>query len=361
MKKEFILIGADPSGIRDSNPGGQLTASIGLAIFANNNNMQLRIINTLQTSFPVPPFRTRVYKGLLRIVILIKLLVNNKIQGVIIFSSSGVSFLERSIQALICRMSGVGTVLFMRDGFFIKSIQESKAQRLVAKVLLKIPRLIGSQGGQWNNVYSELGVPDDRVVQIPNWMPGNSPVANKPIALNNKEKLRFVFVGWLVKEKGVREILLSIQDLSINFDFDFVFVGGGTLENHVNSYIYKNKFDNVVCKGWLGPDKVFKELSKSHVLVLPSYAEGFPNVVLEAMSLGLPCICTDVGGISGSIHNDVNGFLVNVKDWRHLNDAMKIYLTKSEKIYQHSKNTLIMVKKNHDWNVNCGKLFDSFD
>ena len=116
-----------------------------------------------------------------------------------------------------------------------------------------------------------------------------------------------------------------------------------------------------MCKGWLGPDKVFKELSKSHVLVLPSYAEGFPNVVLEAMSFGLPCICTDVGGISGSIHNDVNGFLVNVKDWRHLNDAMKIYLTKPEKIYQHSKNTLNIVKKNHDWNVNCGKLFDSFD
>tara|TARA_B100000768_G_scaffold167525_1_gene171698 strand:- start:2272 stop:3132 length:861 start_codon:yes stop_codon:yes gene_type:complete len=279
---------------------------------------------------------------------------------VIIFSSSGLSFIERTMQALITRVMGVSTILFIRDGFFIKAIQESNAQKIVAKFLLKIPNLIGSQGGKWNRVYSRLGVPNKKVIQIPNWLPRNSSISNTPIEVK-KERFRFIFVGWLVKEKGIREVLLSIENLSADFDFDFVFVGGGTLENFVNVYIKNNKYKNVKCTGWLGSDEVFSQLSRSHVLVLPSYAEGFPNVVLEAMSLGLPCICSDVGGISGSIKNNVNGLLINVQDWKGLRDAMKDYLINPFKVYQHSKNTLDIVRTNHNWNINCRKLFDSLN
>jgi glycosyltransferase involved in cell wall biosynthesis len=68
--------------------------------------------------------------------------------------------------------------------------------------------------------------------------------------------------------------------------------------------------DRVVCPGWLNPERKNAELASGTVFILPSYAEGMPMALLEAMSWRLPVIATPVGGIPQVIEHDVNGLLV---------------------------------------------------
>ena len=81
VKSQFILVGGAPSKLLDQNPGGQLTASIGLSQYAKSAGYNLDIIDTTQSSFPVPPFTKRLFKGLQRIKALRGKLSKEKIDG----------------------------------------------------------------------------------------------------------------------------------------------------------------------------------------------------------------------------------------------------------------------------------------
>ena len=74
--------------------------------------------------------------------------------------------------------------------------------------------------------------------------------------------------------------------------------------------------------GWVNEDRVLQLLSDADVLVLPSYAEGLPNAMVEAMAAGLAVIVTTVGNIPHFIKNYENGILITPKDSKGLAEAM---------------------------------------
>ncbi len=74
---------------------------------------------------------------------------------------------------------------------------------------------------------------------------------------------------------------------------------------------------------------IIKLLKKCSILVVPSKSEGMPNVVLEAMSIGIPVISSNVGGLSELIHHGKNGLLCNIKNKTEFVDAIKLLLTEN--------------------------------
>jgi len=68
--------------------------------------------------------------------------------------------------------------------------------------------------------------------------------------------------------------------------------------------------DRVICPGWLGPERKRVALAGASIFALPSYAEGMPLALLEAMSWGLAVIATPVGGVPQLVTHEVNGVLV---------------------------------------------------
>jgi glycosyltransferase involved in cell wall biosynthesis len=360
-REKYILVGAKPSKDSAQNPGGQLTASISLANYLKSKGHDIEIIDTTQSSFPIPSFHLRLLKGLTRIVMLLKLLRTNDLRGVIIFASAGFSFYEKICMSACCRIFGIQDILFVRSGHFMTAVRTSPWTAFWVKLLLKVPFMIGAQGNNWVDFYNSVGVETARISIICNWLPEWVKIVDTPKIRKLGKPVHFIFVGWLTKEKGVVEILDAISELRSRFRFRLTFVGSGTLETQVKQRIENSNWgSDIVALGWKNSEEVQQLLMSADVFVLPSYAEGFPNALLEAMAKGLPAICSDVGGVSESLHHGVNGFLIPPRKCQHLVEAMDQYLRHPEMIAHHSQATLHVLRSNHDLGKNCQKLLSVF-
>ena len=360
-KPIIILIGAKPKSASNQHPGGQITASLGLLEYANRVRIVIKVIDTTQSSFPVPPFSARFRKGLRRLRELLSLSSKYDVRGCVIFSSSGFSFYERIVLALLCRVLRIKTILFIRSGHFIDEINASKIKSLLAKLFLLVPTIVGAQGENWRRFYEGLGVPAQKITVVRNWLPSDTKLSK--VKCSTQKKVRFIFVGWLVKNKGVIE-LLNACEILINqgFRFELTIVGDGDLSKYVQDLLASGNLGGCVrWVGWKKPQEVHTLLQQHDVFILPSKSEGFPNSMVEAMSAGLPVIVSDVGAVSDSLMNGVNGFLLASTADSEIAHAMSQYIFDPLLIEKHSKMSLYIVKKNHDYEKNCKKIFSFFD
>lgn len=123
---------------------------------------------------------------------------------------------------------------------------------------------------------------------------------------NVREELKNIaFVGRVTEEKGIFELIEASKKLP---DVNFHIIGPD--ENNILSQ-YKVK--NIIYEGAMSHEKVLERLKEMDALVLPSYSEGFPLVVLEAMACGIPIISTPVGSVPDMIGEE-GGVLVKFKD-----------------------------------------------
>lgn len=360
-RKKLILVGAKAEEGKVKQYGGVLSLSNSLVEYANKIGFDMEVINTLRSGFEHQSSLKRIDSGLRRAFELITLLRAGNHVGVIIFSGAGWSFYERVLLALISKMFRVTCIFFIVDGWFLSVRNKSFLVRHWIGLLLRIPHTLVASGENWVKFFREFGVGEEKIVTVHSWLPKLFRIADKPKALHAGDPIRFVFVGWMIKEKGIHEILASLKILLEKHSFSFTFIGGGTLLDQVRETIKASGWErNVSAPGWMSPEQIDKELSATHVFVLPSYAEGFPMSLIEAMTKGMPAICTDVGGISDSLHDGVNGFLIPPRDVLALKKAMEFYLCNPEAVVKHSLVALEIVRKNHDADKNCGQLFSLF-
>jgi glycosyltransferase involved in cell wall biosynthesis len=360
MTKKFILIGAKPQKEKAPNPGGQLTASIGIIDYLGSLGHEVEVIDTTQSSFPIPPIKERLFRGLSRVKQLFDLLRHQEVSGVIIFSSNGFSFYERIFQSLICRLFRAPDIFFIRSGHFINSLNRSIYKRFIARILLKIPKNIGAQGKNWVYFYEFLGVDKNKVHIVRNWLSPNFPITKKTKECKLGNIVSFIYVGWLTKEKGVPQLLDAVKKLKNKYKFELHLVGGGTLESFCHDF-KNHDLDSILhIYGWQDKHDVIRMLNRAHVFILPSEAEGFPNALLEAISLGLPAICTDVGGVSDGLLDNHNGFLLESNESSKIYDAMKKYLDSPALINKHSESSMKIYHKYFDREKNCKVLLNIF-
>jgi glycosyltransferase involved in cell wall biosynthesis len=121
------------------------------------------------------------------------------------------------------------------------------------------------------------------------------------------------FIGRFTETKGIINFIESVPiSLSYNSNLKFVVVGDGPLYDDIIKYLREKNIDQEVSlKGWVSHDELPKLLNSLKVLVVPSYSEGLPNVLLEAMACGTIVLSTQVGAISDVIVDSNTGFLMN--------------------------------------------------
>ena len=143
--------------------------------------------------------------------------------------------------------------------------------------------------------------------------------------MQKKKKINFLFASRLLVDKGIKEFLFaSNKILDDGYKATFTIIGdvdklNPSFINHniIKSWTNKNKF-------YYGFQKnVSKFLEISDVVVLPSYREGFPKLLIEASAIGRPILTTNVPGCKECVINNINGFLVMPRDKLSLYEGMK--------------------------------------
>lgn len=120
------------------------------------------------------------------------------------------------------------------------------------------------------------------------------------------------YIGRFSDEKGVLNLIRAIpQILQIRDEIKFVVGGDGQQKSEIDKYLAENDLhDKVVLSGWISHDNLPSYLNQLKLLVLPSYTEGLPNIMLEAMACGTPVLSTSVGAITDFIKDEDTGFIM---------------------------------------------------
>nr|WP_321223479.1 glycosyltransferase family 4 protein [uncultured Psychroserpens sp.] len=145
--------------------------------------------------------------------------------------------------------------------------------------------------------------------------------------LNIDQQFTFVYVGRLVTDKGINELVSAFNELSKNHEAKLILVGWRENEldpllKNTETILKQNK--NIIQVGYQ-PD-VRPYFAISDVLVFPSYREGFPNVVLQAGAMQVPSIVTNINGCNEIIKDRENGLIIPVKDVSALLDSMMFFI-----------------------------------
>jgi glycosyltransferase involved in cell wall biosynthesis len=135
---------------------------------------------------------------------------------------------------------------------------------------------------------------------------------------------RLVCVGRLCEQKGQLLLLQAAARLNVEAaPFELILAGDGPLRREIEQFIEQNNLRaRVVITGWLTNGQVREQILASRALVLPSFAEGLPVVVMEALALHRPVLTTFVGGIPELVEDQKSGYLIPAGSVERLVEAM---------------------------------------
>ena len=177
-------------------------------------------------------------------------------------------------------------------------------------------------GDSWAEyVRTTLGADEARLTVLHNAVPGPAapPVEHEPAAAP-----RLLFLGRLGERKGVRELLAALARPEVaRLPWQATLAGDGEVERYRHEAARLGLADRVTFTGWIAPDAVARELDAADLLVLPSYAEGLPLAILEALAHGLAVIATPVGATAEVIRDGESGLLVPPGDVLALAAALR--------------------------------------
>jgi glycosyltransferase involved in cell wall biosynthesis len=180
--------------------------------------------------------------------------------------------------------------------------------------------------------------------------------------LKSKKLFTFLYIGRMLYDKGLNELLEAIKIINLNEVKCKLVLCGFTDSDNVSavSLADLNKWSNFPGVDWIGStNSVEIIMAKVDCVVLASYREGMPRSLLEAGSMGLPSIATDVPGCRNIISNEFNGFLCKSNSSRALVEVMeKVLSLTSDELEKIGSNARKNVLNNFDEKIVINKFFE---
>jgi glycosyltransferase involved in cell wall biosynthesis len=166
------------------------------------------------------------------------------------------------------------------------------------------------------------------------------------------------YIGRLSEEKGISVFIDAIPKAMKNIkDIEFLIVGDGNFNNEIKNFILTNNLSNrVKFIGWISHESIPDYLNELKLLIIPSYTEGLPNILLEAMACGTPVLATPVGSIPDIIRDGETGFILSENNPDTIAENIKNILNNPNlnRIVDTAKN---FVEKNYTFRI-CVKKYE---
>lgn len=176
------------------------------------------------------------------------------------------------------------------------------------------------------------------------------------------KKSKILFAGTLNERKGFVDLIMSLAQIDTNLlsQFEVVIAGDGEIEK-AKSLISVYGLRTVTVTGWLHSEKILDQFKTAQIFILPSYAEGFPISIIDAMSNACAIITTPVGGIPDFLTNGINCLFVSSGDTIEIADALSKLMFNSDLRIKLGANAFNLAKQEFDIDVITTKLSEVYN
>ena len=360
MNKKILIVGSFPSFKNNSIIGGIARSCSEIIDSKHFSNKVILKIDSTTLTVPRPSLIIRLFFSINRVFKLIYILMFKQPSSVLVFCADGASAIEKGVMIIISKAFGAKTLIFPRAGYLINQVNKSKTFKLFIKALFQKTDLFLCQGEEWKSFASDvLKIQNSKIKIIRNWTASNDflSIGSKRKIKNSKD-LKLLYVGWLIRDKGVQE-LLNVFKILINkgFNLSLTLVGDGNYREKIEDFASVNKLNkHIKIEGWINRDKLKKFYQESDIFILPSWKEGMPNALIESLATGLPSVATSVGVIEDNLNNNSDVVIVPPKNENKLLKAIEMLIIDINFRIKLSKNGLIQVKKKFSSEQNLKEL-----
>ena len=321
-----LFVGAFPSP-KHSVIGGMVTSCRALLASSFSNRVHLDLLDSTQISNPPPGLLMRLPFAAARLLRFVWRLEVNRPDVVLLFVAVGASIVEKGVMARYARLRGVPVIMFPRGGSIVDDCRRSSFTRAWATFFFRGANRLSCQAESWRQfAIDTLGFAPHDVSVIRNWTATPELLEigrQRAVRPQRPPPLRLLFVGWLEREKGVFELIEACRQLAQEHRFTLDMVGDGHAMTEARALVTRNELDHVIrFRGWLDGLDVRLVLRDADVFVLPSWAEGLPNAMVEAMAAGLPVVVTRVGAVPEVVADHQSGLLTTPRDVESLRQAL---------------------------------------
>lgn len=263
-----------------------------------------------------------------------KCLIDKNIEIVHIHGAANASFYRCKIFINLAKRLNKKVILHEHAADFVEFYQNSNDQVNIRETLNKCDCLI-VLSDSWKKYFSSIGVDKSKISVLNNIVPP----PNFRDSPRKDNKLHLMFMGEISMRKGGFDLLQAISDNKEYFkDKLLLRMGGNEVDGDIKTFIRNHQLEDFVSyEGWISGEKKTECLNWEDVYILPSYNEGLPIAILEAMSYKHPVISTPVGGIPEVIQTKENGMLVQPGNKEEIAKAIAHYIEHPEDIKQHGE------------------------
>ncbi|MGN0602100.1 MAG: glycosyltransferase family 4 protein [Oscillospiraceae bacterium] len=308
---------------------------------------------------------TKLFKALKGYLHFVKVLMVDKPELVHIHSSFGPSFYRKMPFVYMASWAKKPIVNHIHgadiDKFYLDA--DDKKKKLIKKVYNKCTVLI-ALSEEWKGRLGMI-VPPEKIEIIENY----SVLHEDALIERQKRNCNNIvlFLGELGRRKGCYDIPAVVQKVKEKVpDVMFLLCGAGSREDE--SEIRKliedyGVSDNVKFPGWVRDKKKDDVLRKADIFYLPSYNEGMPMSVLDAMGYGLPVVSTNVGGIPKIVHDGENGTCCEAGDVDAMAKGITMLLINKDVREKAARESMSIVKNNYSLDKHLAlleKIYERF-
>lgn len=348
--KKILFVGSFKKSAKDGSVGGQMFACKTLLESDISNKVDWVLLDSTADSNMPLPITKRAWKAVQRIITFIRHLCFSKIEETIIFTADSFSFLEKGSMALLGKLFGKRVILAPRSGILVQNLQQSTFFKWFIPFVFKRVDIIICQGESWERLFQQILPPQHhhKLRVIPNWIDVEKYNFQKTKPATTNQELNVLFLSWVIKDKGIFDLIDAASQLPDN-KLKYTIAGkGADLEKSkelVASFGLEDKFDFL---GWVVGDAKMELLQTADIYVLPSYFEGYPNSLMEAMASGIASVSTDVGSIPDLIKDDKTGIIIKPGDSKALADALHLLSQNHQLRQQMGSDAQLDVSQNND-------------
>ena len=258
--------------------------------------------------------------------IIFRLLTDKKIRIVHLHFAADGSFWRKEKLLRMAKCFGKKVVMHCHSSRFKDFYAERSddGKRHIVDTLNKADVLI-ALSESWKEWFISVGVVASKIVVLHNI---TAEPQERPACKVNDGKVHMLFMGELGKRKGVFDIIRGLAKHTDELEGKLEFrIGGNTNEDRLMREIEERGLQNIVrFEGWVAGEKKIDLLNWANLFILPSFNEGLPISILEAMSYKMPIISSPVGGIPEVVKDGVNGAIVTPGNDDEIFAAIKKYL-----------------------------------